>query len=371
MSFLESQYHSVDVRISSNPHFRQNIENETRSNFKRFLTADDALNNVKATQICQVTMTNSFYNVTEHSFFQYAFRTVTPHTITHYVHGTLNYVDQYDNFTFVKIPINPGFYSIYEMLDLIKSTNNNETVISSDGVLEKKYPEITSVSYDTLTQKAMIKFKFDTNEYCWNITGRSYYNAHFPNRKLTIAISIIGAYHPDSTTNVPNIDTSTGHAIQEGVITIFEGAPVLRPPYNVVNSPLSWNLGFHETKTHSVTKFDSASLNLTQESHKFIFGDTLVNLYPASIVNIHCPELADYRNFDCKNNSSSCIASFPITGEFGDVMSFRGNDFDSVIEYETPRPVTSLTMSLRDNNGKIINTNGCDWFAVIKLFYIL
>lgn len=358
MSFLDTAYHSLDIRVSSNPYFRENNNNEIRSNFKRYLPGGDTLNNVKAAQVCQVTIPNSFYNVTENTHFKYGYRLAS--AIEYAELGFNNplhtKITIHETWKFVTIQISKGFYSIHELLVKIMDINNNEYV-HIEGVQQHKNPVINRIYYDAASQKAGFEFLFDINAPCWNTIPTNHRRIL---GNVSISIIIVGATNTDEAHSIPVIDYKTGEDSNELFVT--------------ASSPLSWVIGFQESRVITYTRFldaDGEYKNSLEDLKKLIIGDSLINIYPHFMVNLHCDELADYKNFDYKNQSSSCIASFPLTGSFGDVMNFRGNDNDTVIEYETPRPVSSLTFSLRDNKGKVLDTNGCDWFAVIKLFYII
>jgi len=83
------------------------------------------------------------------------------------------------------------------------------------------------------------------------------------------------------------------------------------------------------------------------------------------IIDVYCPELAATAPGD-----PPIIAEVPMTQEWGDICFYQApHDFAFLNEYSNPRYISEISLSLRDETGRLLDIGNHDWSILIKIFY--
>ncbi len=66
------------------------------------------------------------------------------------------------------------------------------------------------------------------------------------------------------------------------------------------------------------------------------------------------------------------ILMMPLDQNFSYTCYWKNNSSSSnLIKFNTPRNITSIPISVRDNRGTLLDINGADWTLTIKVFYLV
>jgi len=83
------------------------------------------------------------------------------------------------------------------------------------------------------------------------------------------------------------------------------------------------------------------------------------------IIDVYCPELAATAPGD-----PPIIAEVPMTQEWGDICFYQApHDFAFLNEYSNPRYISEISLSLRDEKGRLLDIGNHDWSVLVKIFY--
>lgn len=101
-------------------------------------------------------------------------------------------------------------------------------------------------------------------------------------------------------------------------------------------------------------------------------ADYMPILNGPSMVYIHCPELtAGVSDFDRQGDIHNLL-KISLDQPFTFICHYRTEDAQSaIIEYPSPRYISTFSFTLRDVRGKILDIQNHDWTLELKLFYIL
>ena len=97
----------------------------------------------------------------------------------------------------------------------------------------------------------------------------------------------------------------------------------------------------------------------------------LPRLYGLSAVTVHCPQLGiSTVDFDRGSANHFPLVRVPMDVGYSVVAHYQSrDDATNLIVYPSPRGISHIELTLRDDRGDIIDINHADWSIVFKIYY--
>lgn len=174
-------------------------------------------------------------------------------------------------------------------------------------------------------------------------------------------------------TNMKILSNSHKTQIAFDIPAYFAGLPIgntlqieisdLTPEINEVLHHLGWRDNINSVNTANGDYILTATAP-SLGSLEFISPYSL-DLTGRRIIDVYCPELASTAPGD-----PPIVVEVPMTEEWGDVCYYHApHDFAFLNEYSNPRYISEISLSLRDENGALLDIGNHDWSILVKIFY--
>lgn len=127
------------------------------------------------------------------------------------------------------------------------------------------------------------------------------------------------------------------------------------------DNPLAFLLGFDAKE--GVTATSQASV---------LAAPFIPRLQGVKTAYIHIPELSLARHTLDRDQDAHYIAGVPMDVEFGEIAHYSIKDpHTNLIEFHSPRGISTLSVSIRDSRGIVLDTHQHEWSCIIKIYYSL
>jgi hypothetical protein len=93
-----------------------------------------------------------------------------------------------------------------------------------------------------------------------------------------------------------------------------------------------------------------------------------LNLSDILFVNINSQTLSDSSSIDLRNGSCNVLQTIPLSVKTFSLQEYKMNTIFDIVEYSQPRHLQIFDLSLRDQNNRILDTNGINWSFVLKFW---
>ena len=229
------------------------------------------------------------------------------------------------------------------------TTSNNGISYKSNILFELNKPILSFPNMDTLIK--LESFQFTNSFYCINEYNCNFYYSYNLTQYTTFSIAL-GNYDIDSLMSYLNTSLS-GFTFSYNAST-FKITIVNTTAFNLYNGP---------SNIYEVLGFDDYG---TKTLLKTITSPYLFNLIGVQILHI-CVNNVNLNSYGLKNKTKyNIISSIHVTAPAGETQTFN-NGFMYQIGYE---PLTSLNITIYNQDFNIVNFNNIDWFINISFQFI-
>ena len=229
------------------------------------------------------------------------------------------------------------------------TTSNNESSYKSNILFELNKPILSFPNMDTLIK--LESFQFTNSFYCINEYNCNFYFSYDLTTYQIITVPI-GNYDIDSLIKYFN-SLYNGFTFSYNDST-YKIKIINSTPFILFNAP---------NNIYEVLGFDDFG---TSELVSTITAPYLFNLMGVQVLHV-CVNNINLNSYGLKNKTKhNILSSIHVTAPVGETQTFY-NGFTYQIGYE---PLTSLNITIYNQDFNIINFNNIDWFLNISFNFI-
>jgi hypothetical protein len=90
-----------------------------------------------------------------------------------------------------------------------------------------------------------------------------------------------------------------------------------------------------------------------------------LNLSDVLYVNINSQTLSASSSIDLRNGSCNVLQTIPLSVKTSSLQEYRMDTIFDIVEYSRPRDIQRFDLSLRDQDNRLLDTNGINWSFVL------
>jgi len=169
------------------------------------------------------------------------------------------------------------------------------------------------------------------------------------------------------------------NAFEQNGAMVYNPTTSQTPDFNSITQKMSFNFGMDikiksgiDNKLAEIFGFshDGKEYSTTNNA---ITAPFVFDLSGNDCVYIHSKQLSnDAVDLEVNTKTVHSIVAIPLDVFFGETAYWKNNSSSSnLIKFNSPRNITNISISVRDNRGNLLSIQGADFTMVIKVFYLL